>query len=53
MTDIERIKELTKLLNYHRNQYYNKNNSEISDQEYDKLFNELKEKEDKTGFCLA
>ncbi|WP_143322646.1 NAD-dependent DNA ligase LigA [Clostridium sp. HBUAS56010] len=53
MTDIERIKELTKLLNYHRNQYYNKNNSEISDQEYDKLFDELKEKEDKTGFCLA
>lgn len=53
MTDIERIKELTKLLNHHRNQYYNKNNSEISDQEYDRLFDELKEKEDKTGFCLA
>ncbi|SEU09822.1 DNA ligase (NAD+) [Lacrimispora sphenoides] len=53
MTDIERIKELTNLLNHHRNQYYNKNNSEISDQEYDKLFDELKEKEDKTGFCLA
>ncbi|EXG87718.1 DNA ligase, NAD-dependent [Clostridium sp. ASBs410] len=53
MTDIERIKKLTKILNHHRNQYYNKNNSEISDQEYDMLFDELKEKEDKTGFCLA
>jgi len=53
MTDISRIKELTKLLNHYRNEYYNKNNSEISDQEYDKLFDELKEKEDKTGFCLA
>lgn len=53
MTDITRIKELTKLLNHYRNEYYNKNNSEISDQEYDKLFDELKEKEDKTGFCLA
>jgi DNA ligase (NAD+) len=53
MTDIERIKKLTKILNHHRNQYYNKNNSEINDQEYDMLFDELKEKEDKTGFCLA
>ena len=53
MTDIERIKELCQLLNHHRNQYYNENNSEISDQEYDRLFDELKEKEDKTGFCLA
>lgn len=53
MTDITRIKELTKLLNHYRNEYYNKNNSKISDQEYDKLFDELKEKEDKTGFCLA
>lgn len=53
MIDISRIKELTKLLNHYRNEYYNRNNSEISDQEYDKLFDELKEKEDKTGFCLA
>lgn len=53
MTDISRIQELTKLLNHYRNEYYNKNNSEISDQEYDRLFDELKEKEDKTGFCLA
>lgn len=53
MKDISRIKELTRLLNHYRNEYYNKNNSEISDHEYDRLFDELKEKEDKTGFCLA
>ncbi|MCD7996519.1 MAG: NAD-dependent DNA ligase LigA [Clostridiales bacterium] len=53
MTDIERIKELTQLLNHYRNEYYNNANSEISDFEYDRLFDELKEKEEKTGFCLA
>lgn len=53
MTDIERIKELTQLLNHYRNEYYNNANSEISDYEYDRLFDELKLKEDETGFCLA
>ena len=53
MTDIERIKELTQLLNHYRNEYYNNENSEISDYEYDRLFDELKLKEDETGFCLA
>lgn len=53
MTEIERIKELTQLLNHYRNEYYNNSNSEVSDHEYDRLFDELKEKEDKTGFCLA
>lgn len=53
MTNIERIKELTQLLNHHRNEYYNNANSEISDYEYDRLFDELKQKEDETGFCLA
>lgn len=53
MTDIERIKELTHLLNHYRNEYYNNANSEISDFEYDRLFDELKQKEDETGFFLA
>lgn len=53
MTDIERIKELTQLLNHYRNEYYNNANSEVSDFEYDRLFDELKEKEENTGFCLA
>lgn len=53
MTDIERIKELTQILNHYRNEYYNNADSEISDFEYDRLFDELKEKEEKTGFCLA
>ncbi len=42
-----RITELTKIINYHRDIYYNKNNNEISDQEYDTLFNELKSLETK------
>lgn len=36
-----RAKELTKILEYHNNLYYNKDNPEISDFEYDKLLREL------------
>lgn len=45
MTDFElkskRAKELTKLLNYHSDMYYNNDNPEIEDYEYDKLMREL------------
>lgn len=41
-----RIKELTELLNYHSNRYYNMDDPEISDYEYDKLMNELKKIEE-------
>ena len=51
--DILRIKQLVKELNIHRNAYYNESNSTISDYEYDMLFDELKELEDKTGFILS
>ncbi|MCP4354203.1 MAG: NAD-dependent DNA ligase LigA [Proteobacteria bacterium] len=37
----KRLIELTALLNYHSELYYNKQTSEISDAEYDELFNEL------------
>lgn len=40
---IERMKELIKELNNYRKSYYNDNISMISDYEYDKLFDELKE----------
>ena len=43
----EKVKNLTKQINYHNNLYYNKDNPEISDFEYDMLFNELKELEEK------
>ncbi|NCC86886.1 MAG: NAD-dependent DNA ligase LigA [Clostridia bacterium] len=45
MTDFEiksnRVQELTQLLNYHSNKYYNDDNPEIDDYEYDELMNEL------------
>ena len=37
MNKINRIKELIKTLNMYRNEYYNNNNSLISDKEYDIL----------------
>lgn len=45
----EKIKKLIDKLNYYRNQYYNQNKSDISDSEYDELFDELKELEEKMG----
>lgn len=50
---IDRIKELVKQLNYHRDLYYNNSRPEISDLEYDQLFDELSELEKETGFVLA
>lgn len=38
---INRIKELTELLNYHNHKYYVEDNPEISDFEYDRLLREL------------
>ena len=53
MNKIDRIKELVEQLNYHRNLYYNESRPEISDFEYDKLFDELSELEKETGLILA
>ena len=53
MKRINRIKELVELLNHYRNQYYNNQNSEISDFEYDTLFDELNHLESETGFIMA
>jgi len=50
---IDRIKELVELLNHYRNEYYNNSRSEISDFEYDKLFDELTSLEYETGFIMA
>jgi DNA ligase (NAD+) len=41
------------LLNHYRNEYYNNSCSEISDFEYDKLFDELTQLEYETGFIMA
>lgn len=53
MNDVTRIKELVSQLNEYRDSYYNGNTSPVSDFEYDKLFDELKELEDKTGTILS
>lgn len=53
MNKIQRIKELVELLNHYRNEYYNNSNSEVSDFEYDKLFDELVTLESETGFIMA
>ena len=53
MNKIERIKELVQLLNHYRNEYYNNQNSEISDFEYDILFDELAHLESETSFIMV
>lgn len=53
MNKIERIKELVKTLNHYRNEYYNNQKSEISDFEYDQLFDELSALERETGFIMT
>ena len=53
MDKIERIKELVELLNYYRDEYYNSQNSVISDFEYDQLFDELCSLEQETDFIMA
>lgn len=53
MDNKERIKELVAILNYHRDLYYNGNNSEISDYEYDKLYDELNCLEQQEEYILS
>lgn len=53
MNKIERIKELVGLLNQYRDEYYNNSTSQISDFEYDKLYDELSELEKSTGFIMT
>ena len=53
MNKIDRIRELVEQLNYHRDLYFNKARPDISDFEYDQLFDELSALEKETGFVLA
>ena len=53
MKKIDRIKGLVEQLNHHRDLYYNKSRPEISDFEFDTLFDELAKLESETGFILA
>lgn len=53
MDKIKRIKELTQQLNQYRDSYYNNSVSEISDHEYDDLFDELKSLEEETNIVMT
>lgn len=53
MEKIKRIKELVEILNHYRNEYYNNQRSEISDFEYDQLFDELSTLEKETNFIMT
>lgn len=52
MNNIKRIKELVSTLNKHRDLYYNQSPI-ISDYEYDKMFDELKNLEESTGVVFS
>ena len=53
MNKIEQIKELTAELLYHCHLYYDLDSPKISDVEYDKKFDTLKQLEDEANFWLA
>lgn len=53
MDKVNRIKELVSQLNTYRNAYYNNSESQISDYEYDNLFDELKSLENETGVIMS
>jgi hypothetical protein len=50
MDKIKRIQQLVSQLNTYRNEYYNQNNPEVSDKQYDNLFDELNNLESETGY---
>lgn len=53
MEKIKKIKKLIQQLNQYRDSYYNNSISEVSDYEYDKLFDELKQLEEETNIVMA
>lgn len=53
MNKIEKMKIIINQLNQYRDEYYNKANPSVSDQEYDKLFDELSELEKETGIYMS
>lgn len=53
MDKINRVKELVYQLNKYRDSYYNDSDSQISDYEYDTLFDELKKLEEETGCIMS
>ena len=53
MTKIKHMKSLITQLNTYRDEYYNNANPSVSDQEYDRLFDELAALEKETGIYMS
>ena len=53
MNNLAKIKELIKILNQASTAYYGDNNPTMSDKEYDELYDELVDLEDKTEIIMA
>lgn len=53
MGKTQRLRELIKILNDARNQYYNNSNSPMSDYEYDNLYDELEQLEHETNIIYG
>lgn len=51
-TDIQKVQELTARLNRYRDEYYNKNAPSVTDEVYDRLFDELKRLEEFSGYQM-
>ena len=52
-SDIQKVQELTARLNKLRDEYYNKNAPSVTDEVYDRLFDELKRLEEFSGYQMA
>ena len=52
-SDIQKVQELTARLNRYRDEYYNKNAPSVTDEVYDRLFDELRQLEEFTGYQMA
>lgn len=50
---VERLWELTSRLNQYRDEYYNKNVPSVSEEVYDRLFDELINAEEETGIMMT
>lgn len=51
--DVQKIKNLIKVLNYYLDAYHNRNESLVSDKEYDELYDQLVELEKTTGIIFT
>ena len=49
----EKVQALTAQLNWYRDEYYNSNAPSVSDEVYDRMYDELVSLEFETGICMT